>query len=272
MDNKAKKVRLNRSQAEIALSEEVFPNSAMNTISVTVFFDNFSAAETAAACDRVLESADIFSAALVKEKDGFFFYPRSGGSEKCSIGSRKTREQAEVYASELDAKPLDFPRELYRAEAFDLAEGGSALTVRFHHVITDGYGMSVFAQRVVDVLEKRDIQSSEFFGNNEAPPPIPKRIRRSGAIISRTANSSLPFSVRKPRGTGNQRFLLPFRRKFKARRDRSPNAVKYRCRMYTRRRIRYICAARRGNPTRFSLWRGLAELPSSGRSSAAIHW
>lgn len=227
MDNKAKKVRLNRSQAEIALSEEVFPNSAMNTISVTVFFDNFSAAETAAACDRVLESADIFSAALVKEKDGFFFYPRSGGS---------------------------------------------ALTVRFHHVITDGYGMSVFAQRVVDVLEKRDIQSSEFFGNNEAPPPIPKRIRRSGAIISRTANSSLPFSVRKPRGTGNQRFLLPFRRKFKARRDRSPNAVKYRCRMYTRRRIRYICAARRGNPTRFSLWRGLAELPSSGRSSAAIHW
>lgn len=165
MDIITKKAELDRSQSEIVMSEEVFPNSALNTISVTMFFEKFSAEEAARACDMVLESADVFSAALVKENNSYFFCPRSKAIKKCSVSSPKTREEAEAHIAKLDRQHMDFPRELYSAEAFDIAEGGSALTLRSHHVLMDGYGMSVFAQRVTDVLEGRDIPISEFFGD-----------------------------------------------------------------------------------------------------------
>lgn len=166
MDIITKKAELDRSQSEIVMSEEVFPNSALNTISVTMFFEKFSAEEAARACDMVLESADVFSAALVKENNSYFFCPRSKAIKKCSVSSPKTREEAEAHIAKLDRQHMDFPRELYSAEAFDIAEGGSALTLRSHHVLMDGYGMSVFAQRVTDVLEGRDIPISEFFGDS----------------------------------------------------------------------------------------------------------
>lgn len=159
----AKKVELNRSQSEIARSEDVFHGSALNTISVTMFFEDFSAEQAAAACDRVFESSDVFLATLVKEGNDYSFYPGSKQIQHCSIGEKRTREEAESRFSALNAQPMDFPCELYCAEAFDLAEGGSVLFVRFHHIITDGYGMSLFAQRVADVIEGRGISRSAFF-------------------------------------------------------------------------------------------------------------
>ena len=35
--------------------------------------------------------------------------------------------------------------------------------VRFHHVIIDGYGMSLFAQKMLDALAGKKIEPSVFF-------------------------------------------------------------------------------------------------------------
>lgn len=165
-----KKADLNRSQAEIARSENVFPNSALNTISVTMFFKDFSAKKAAAACDRVFESSDVFKAALIKEGNDYYFYPQSRPIQFCLIGGQRTTAEAEAYFSKINAQPMNFPQELYCAEAFDLAEGGSALIVKFHHILTDGYGMSLFAQRVADAIEGREVTQSVFFGKEEGKP------------------------------------------------------------------------------------------------------
>lgn len=166
MDNTVKKFEMNRSQSEIALSEEVFSGSALNTISVTMYFEKFSAREAAAACDRVFQSSDIFSAALVKEGNDYFYYSNSRAILPCVVGGKKTAYEADRYFAELNARPMDFPKELYRAETFELAEGGCALIVRFHHILTDGFGMSVFAQRVADEIEGRGVMRSVFFKDN----------------------------------------------------------------------------------------------------------
>lgn len=157
------KIGLNSSQREIVRSEDVFPGSALNTISVGMFFKNFRADKVASACDKVFASADIFSASLVSEAQGYFFYPNTQPVRSCRIVNEKTRADADTYLAKVNKEPMNFPAELYIAEAFDLTEGGSCLSVRFHHILTDGFGMSLFAQRIADALEGREFSSSVFF-------------------------------------------------------------------------------------------------------------
>lgn len=163
MSDLERKTALNCAQREIVRSEDVFLGSALNTISVGMFFENFRAEEVASACDRVFASADVFGAALVREGHEYFFYPNAQSVRPCLIGQKRTRAEADAYLIAVNAEPMRFPEELYLGEAFDLVEGGSCLIVRFHHVLTDGFGMSLFAQRVADVLEGREISSSVFF-------------------------------------------------------------------------------------------------------------
>lgn len=158
-----RKTALNCSQREIARSEDVFPGSALNTISVGMFFGNFRADEVASACNRVFASADVFGASLVKEAQEYFFYSGTRTVRSCRVGHERTRADADAYLTKVNAQPMNFPEELYDAEAFELLEGGSCLIVRFHHILTDGFGMSLFAQRVADALEGREISSSVFF-------------------------------------------------------------------------------------------------------------
>lgn len=166
-----KKAALNCSQTEIARSENVFSGSALNTISVTMLFEDFSAGEAAAACNRVFENSDVFAATLMKEESGYYFYPQSRPVQPCKISEKRTVVDAGEYFTKLNTQPMGFPQQLYYAEAFDLAEGGSALIVRFHHILTDGYGMSLFAQRVADAIEGRMVLKSVFFGGQDDKGP-----------------------------------------------------------------------------------------------------
>lgn len=163
MCNPERKIGLNSAQREIVRSEDVFSGSALNTISVGMFFESFSAEEAASACNKVFAGADVFCASLTKEKQGYFFCPRTKEIQPCRIGHRKARADADEYLTKVNAEPMGFPKELYSAEAFNIAEGGSCLIVRFHHVLTDGFGMSLFAQRIADALEGREFSSSNFF-------------------------------------------------------------------------------------------------------------
>lgn len=168
MSDLEKKIGLNSAQRELARSEDVFPGSALNTISVGMFFESFGANEVALACNKVFESADVFCAALVKEGLDYFFYPNAQPPGACEIGVERTRRDADEYLHKLNAQPMKFPGELYGAEAFDVTDGGSCLIVRFHHILIDGFGMSLFAQRVADALEGRNFSSSVFFDGRNA--------------------------------------------------------------------------------------------------------
>lgn len=163
MGDLERKIGLNPAQREIVRSEDVFPGSALNTISVGLFFQAFSAQQAALACDRVFACADVFGASLRRQEQEYFFYPQTDAVRPCRLIHRRTRAEAEAYLAKVNATPMRFPEELYTAEAFDLAEGGSCLIVRFHHVLTDGFGMSLFAQRIADALEGREVPSSVFF-------------------------------------------------------------------------------------------------------------
>lgn len=163
MGNLERKTGLNSAQREIVRSEDVFSGSALNTISVGMFFGSFRADKVASACNKAMASADVFSASLIKEAQDYFFYPHTRAVRSCLVGHERTRSEADEYLAKVNAQPMNFPEELYTAEAFDLAEGGSCLVVRFHHVLIDGFGMSLFAQRVADALEGRELTPSVFF-------------------------------------------------------------------------------------------------------------
>ena len=85
----------------------------------------------------------------------------------CQITNEKSPEEARAYTYEADRQPLDVDRALYCAEILPLTTGGSVIYVRFHHVIVDGYGMSLFAQGVLDSLENRPLRADPFFAETQ---------------------------------------------------------------------------------------------------------
>lgn len=154
---------LNLSQREIMLSEDVFSSSPINVISLKLYSKTAGVHELARACSQVLERGDIFSAVLKKVQGEWRFVPGERGIQGCTVHPEMKIEEAKAYMERRDEIPLDDTRTLYETEILPVSEGGTYLYVRFHHVIIDGYGMGLFAQRVVDVLEGREIPYSEFF-------------------------------------------------------------------------------------------------------------
>lgn len=161
------RVKLNQAQKEMFNSERVYGKYALPVISVKLGLADFSAEQVMEAAGQVLESADIFRAALYVEGDKAYFVPDEREIRPCVLGEEMTKEEAAAYMERRDRMPLAFPEELYGAEVLPLREGGAILYVRFHHVIMDGYGMSLFAQRALDALMGRKLQKSVFFSHVE---------------------------------------------------------------------------------------------------------
>jgi len=163
-------VSLNQAQRAIALSERTFSGRAVNVISLKLELADFTALQVKEAVWKVLSGGDIFAAALHVEGSEIYFAPGERVPSQCRILPEMTKEDAGRFAEEMDRTPLDFPEVLYEAAAAPLREGGSVLYVRFHHVIIDGYGMSLFAQKVLDVLAGKEMEKSCFFaeGNKAA--------------------------------------------------------------------------------------------------------
>ena len=65
-----------------------------------------------------------------------------------------------------DRVPIE--KQLYHAAVIPLLGGGVYLYVRFHHVIIDGYGMSLFVQKVLDAL-MREIEAFSHRENVSVP-------------------------------------------------------------------------------------------------------
>lgn len=162
-----KKKRLNQVQRAVLAGERAFGGSAENVISIRLMLSDFTAQRVKEAADAVLRGADIFSASLDMEAetggDGMSFCPGGRKTAECRILHVMPCVEAVRYAEEKDRKPLKIPDRLYEAEIIPLQEGGAMLCVHFHHIIIDGYGMSLFAQRVLDVLAGKEAPNSVFF-------------------------------------------------------------------------------------------------------------
>lgn len=174
MEAQGQKIRaLNLSQRMIALTQQVRPRSARNTISLKLYLPDCTAQAVKAAADQVLDSADIFAASLRHDSDSQEWQMVYGEKKlyACSVWEPYTMAQVENQMAALDRISMDMEKQLYHAVVMPVSEGGVYLYVRFHHVIIDGYGMSLFVQRVFDVLGGKEIAESVYAESDIAEMP-----------------------------------------------------------------------------------------------------
>ncbi len=167
---------LSLSQREIAMAQQVRPQSAQNTISLKLYLPDCEPQAVKEAADQVLDSADIFAASLRHDAlpQGGRAWQMVYGEEKlyaCSVWEAYTAEQVENQMAALDRIPMDMEKQLYHAVVMPLSGGGVYLYVRFHHVIIDGYGMSLFVQRVLDVLGGKAAAEFVYAASDAAEVP-----------------------------------------------------------------------------------------------------
>ncbi len=158
--------KLSLSQKEIVLTEQICPGSAQNTISFRLYLPDYVPEKVKEAVDAVLDSADIFTASLCRGADGWMLLPGGEKISDCKIEEERFTDWVEEYMDISDRLPLDMECRLYQAKVIPLTEGGLFLYVRFHHLLIDGYGMSLFVQKVLDLLAGKKIVRSVFFTEN----------------------------------------------------------------------------------------------------------
>lgn len=166
--------RLNLSQKEIETRDKSCPDNTRNIVSLKLFLPDHTPEAVKEAVDIVLDSADIFAASLCREGSGWML---SYGGEKisgCSIEEERSADWVEGYMDISDRLSINSDHHLYRANVFPISDGGVLLYVRFHHIIIDDYGMSLFVQRVLDALAGKKNMPSVFeagdIGTSEDSP------------------------------------------------------------------------------------------------------
>lgn len=175
-----KKAGLNQAQREIAASERAFWNRAVNTVSVRLVLEEYAPPQVKEAAEAVFASSDLFAASLILEDGEFFFIPEGRGVATCGVLPEMERGEALREAEKKDKLPLGFPEELYEAVVIPLKERGAMLYARFHHILIDGYGMCLFAQKVLDRLAGKAIEKSVFFTDDFCQGASGKRKGREG--------------------------------------------------------------------------------------------
>ena len=158
---------LNPSQQGIWENELAFPKTAVNTISIRLTVSVKDPVRVKEAVDTVINSADIFYASLSSTEGDTAFLLQKNPISLSEITGVMEEEDAVEYACERDRSVL--PRDtLYEAKIVPLSGDHSMVYVRFHHVIIDGFGMSLFAQKVLDALEGREVKRSRFFSKDSS--------------------------------------------------------------------------------------------------------
>ncbi len=177
-------IRLNLSQTQILMTEQVCPGTARNTISLKLHLPEHSPGEVKAAADAVLDSGDIFAVSLCRREGEWMLSRMERKISECRIGKEQAADLAEEYMAAKDRQPFPMEECLYQAEVIPLSGGGVFLYVRFHHVIIDGYGMSLFVQKTMDVLAGKQIAPSIFFPENLT---VPETVHGSGGTEEEAA-------------------------------------------------------------------------------------
>ena len=150
-----REIHLSLSRKSMMQNEEAFPGEAVNTIAVRMYFPQCGAQSVCRAVDQVTEHTGVFRLQLTKDAAGALVLTDSGECAAfCMSEDRKTRREAEEFCRRLEAEPFrGFPDcGLWEARAIPVLEGGTLLSLRFHHVLVDGYSMCQTAQRILDAL------------------------------------------------------------------------------------------------------------------------
>ncbi|MCM1304696.1 MAG: condensation domain-containing protein [Lachnospiraceae bacterium] len=144
------------------MTDQTCSNSTGNTISLKLYLPDHAPEAVKEAVDKVLDNADVFAASLYQGENGWMLSYGEGKISECDIEKERSADWVEGYMDISDRLRMDAERRLYRANVFPLTGGGVLLYVRFHHIIMDGHGMSLFVQRVLDVLAGKEIEPSVF--------------------------------------------------------------------------------------------------------------
>ncbi len=152
----------NPSQQGIWENELAFPKTAVNTISVRLTVNIKDPVRVKEAVDTVIKNSDVFYAKLSSKEAEPAFLLQDNPISLSEITGVMEADDAIEYVSERDSSPL--PKDtLYEAKIVPLAGDHSMVYARFHHVIIDGFGMSLFVQKVLDSIEGREVKRSSFF-------------------------------------------------------------------------------------------------------------
>ncbi len=161
-----KYIKLNLSQREIAMSELASGGSAVNTIAVRLHLPDTSASQAEPALNAALASADIFTARLDRGAAEWRLMLDGCEAPRCMVLNEMFLAEARSHAAAVEGAPFELDGSLCRVELIPLAEGGCLACACFHHIIIDGYGMSLFVQRVLDALAGKNLAPSCFAENS----------------------------------------------------------------------------------------------------------
>ncbi len=136
----------------IWLNERAFPGEAVNTIGFSLYLPDCDAQKGKEAADRLLTKAAVFHMRMRREADACVLEK----TESCAgsrMGELLKKEEADRLWERLSQEP--FREKLYEFQVFPVAEGGSFLIVRFHHILIDGFSMCQIAQGFLNELAGR---------------------------------------------------------------------------------------------------------------------
>lgn len=153
---------MNLSQSQIWNNEIAYPSSNINLISARLFIEDCTIQEAKAAVDKVIASSDVFSAQVVREDFQAHFELMDHQDVNSSITKEMSLGEIEKHVEKYDEIPLHTAC-LYEVQLIPVKEGGVVVFSRFHHVIMDGYSMTLYSQYILDALAGKEVQESRFF-------------------------------------------------------------------------------------------------------------
>ena len=135
------------------MSERAFPGSSINTIGMLLIFPACETGEVRRSVCRAIETAELFRLSL-RENDGEAWLEDGAPLPECEEGEMLSADRAREEWERLTVTPMG--GRLSRFILHPLEEGGTALAVLLHHILIDGYGMTLLAQRILDSLAGKE--------------------------------------------------------------------------------------------------------------------
>lgn len=156
-----KDYQFNLSQSQLWSNEVAFPRTIINVISSRLFVEGYTIEMVQAAVEKVLANADIFATELKREGMTGYLVQKEVGVYDCVVMPPMSYQQAETYMDEELLCPLE-DSGLYKVKIIPLKDHKVLVFSCFHHLIMDGYSMSLYGQYLLDALAGKEVVKSCF--------------------------------------------------------------------------------------------------------------
>ncbi len=156
-----KQYQFNLSQSQLWSNEIAFPGTAINVISSRLSVEGYATEAIKVAVEKVLANADVFAVELKREGTAGWLVKREKEGYECVVTPVMSSQQADAYMEEELSLPLE-DSGLYKVKIIPLKDNTVLVFSCFHHLIMDGYSMSLYGQYILDALAGKDVVQSCF--------------------------------------------------------------------------------------------------------------